>query len=202
MGQRDMKRRIAYTSINHMGYAVLGVAAAGAMLGDEAARRLALTGAVVEIVAHGLITGSLFLITAAFWQRANEYDLEAYGGLAQVAPRLTILTTIAAFASFGLPGLAGFVAEFHIFVGSFAVFPWLAAIGLLGLLITAALFLQMVQQLFFGALPPRWVDFGDLRGVEIAVLSTLAMLVIEIGIYPRWLLAVIDSASAIWIRGS
>src|SRR3546814_1556989 len=85
--QRDLKRRIAYTSVNHMGYTVLSIAAAGAAIGSEAGRQLALTGAVVEMVAHGLITGSLFLIAGAFWQRAREYDLQAYGGLARLAPR-------------------------------------------------------------------------------------------------------------------
>src|SRR5690606_10444860 len=154
LGQRDLKRRIAYTSINHMGYTVLGIAAAGALLGgDEAARTLALTGATVEMVAHGLITGSLFLIAGSFWARGEEYDLDRYGGLARRAPLLTGLTAVAAFASLGLPGLAGFVAELQIFAGTFAVWPWLAAIGLLGILITAALFLQMLQKLFFGELP-------------------------------------------------
>src|SRR3546814_1877690 len=76
---------------------------------------------LVEMVAHGLITGSLFLIAGGFWQRAREYDLEAYGGLAQVAPKLAAATILAAFASLGLPGLAGFVAEFQIFAGTFAV---------------------------------------------------------------------------------
>src|SRR3546814_5216526 len=89
------------------------------------------------MVAHGRITGSLFLIAGGFWQRAREYDLEAYGGLAQVAPKLAAATILAAFASLGLPGLAGFVAEFQIFAGTFAVWPWLAGIGILGILITA-----------------------------------------------------------------
>src|SRR3546814_1307491 len=108
------------------------------------------------MVAHGLITGSLFLIAGGFWQRAREYDLEAYGGLAQVAPKLAAATILAAFASLGLPGLAGFVAEFQIFAGTFAVWPWLAGIGILGILITAALFIHMLQQLFFGKIPSRW----------------------------------------------
>jgi NADH-quinone oxidoreductase subunit M len=201
LGQGNLKRRIAYTSINHMGYAVLGVAAAASLAGNPAARRMALTGATVEMVAHGLITGALFLIAGAFWQRTQEYDLDAYGGVAQPAPRLTALTLLAAFASLGLPGLAGFVAEFQIFLGTFAVHPWLAGIGLLGILITAALFLNMVQRLFFGTLPARWQGFADLRAVEGAVLLVLALLIVLIGIYPRWLLAVIDSASVLWVRG-
>jgi proton-translocating NADH-quinone oxidoreductase, chain M len=201
LGQRDLKRRIAYTSVNHMGYAVLGVAAAGALAGgSSAARQLALSGAVVELVAHGLITGSLFLITAVFWQRARDYDMDAYGGLAQVAPRLTAAATVAAFASLGLPGLAGFVAEFQIFAGTFASYPWLAAIGLLGILITAALFLQMLQRLFFGTMPSRWADFADLRAGELVPLGGLLLLVVAIGIYPHALLAMIDSASATLLR--
>lgn len=197
LGQSNLKRRIAYTSVNHMGYTVLGIAAAGALVsGETAARELALTGAVVEMVAHGLITGALFLIAGAFWQRAREYELDAYGGLARVAPRLTGATTIAAFASLGLPGLAGFVAEFQIFVGTFAVYPWLAAIGLLGILITAALFLRMLQQLFFGDLPDRWSGYKDLAGVEVGVLAVLMTLVVAIGVYPSWLLTLIDSGVA------
>lgn len=202
LGQRDLKRRIAYTSVNHMGYAVLGVAAAGALAGGSAAaRQLALTGAVVEMVAHGLITGSLFLITAVFWQRARDYDMDTYGGLAQVAPRLTAAATVAAFASLGLPGLAGFVAEFQIFAGTFASYPWLAAIGLLGILITAALFLQLLQRLFFGEMPARWADFADLRTRELVPLGGLLLLVVVIGVYPHALLAIIDSASATLVRG-
>ncbi len=202
LGQRDLKRRIAYTSVNHMGYAVLGIAAAGALVdGEQAARQLALTGATVEMVAHGLITGALFLIAGAFWQRGREYDLQAYGGLARNAPRLTTFTIIASFASLGLPGLAGFVAEFHIFVGIFAVYPWLAGIGLIGIVITAALFLLMVQQLFFGERPARWADFTDLSGTETAVMVVLLLLVIVIGIYPIWLLTLINSASAMLVAG-
>src|SRR5699024_9936547 len=110
-GQKDFKRRIAYTSVNHMGYAVLGIAAAGALLsGSEAVRSMALMGATIEMVAHGLITGSLFLITGSVWQRGETYSLSAYGGLSGRTPKLAAMTTIAAFASLGLPGLAGFVA--------------------------------------------------------------------------------------------
>ncbi|MGH9182941.1 MAG: complex I subunit 4 family protein [Acidimicrobiales bacterium] len=200
LGQGNLKRRIAYTSVNHMGYTVLGIAAAGSLLGgEEAARRLALTGATVEMVAHGLITGSLFLIAGSFWQRAQEYDLDAYGGLAGPAPALTGATVVAAFASLGLPGLAGFVAEFQIFVGTFSVYPVLAGIALLGVLITAALFLQLLQKLFFGELPRRWSSFADLVPAEAVALAVALAVVVLIGVYPRWLLAVIDSASTILV---
>ncbi len=198
MGQGDIKRRIAYTSINHMGYAVLGIAAAGSFyLGAEGARQLALTGAVVEMVAHGLITGVLFLLTGVFWQRTKTYELGAYGGLAGVAPKLTAAFILAAFASLGLPGLAGFVAEFQIFAGTFAVYPWLAALGLIGILITAALFLTMVQRVFFGERPDHSPAFADLQPAEYAIVGVLLTLVVVIGVYPRWLLAPIMSAAAV-----
>ena len=202
LGQTDMKRRIAYTSINHMGYTVMGIAAAGALLnGSEGAREMALTGAVVEMVAHGLITGALFLIAGGFWTRSKTYELDAFGGLANVAPRMTVAAVIAAFASLGLPGLAGFVAEGQIFVGTFAVFPWIAAIGLLGILITAALFLRLLQQVFFGDLPKAREGFPDVSLREGTVLAALLSLVILIGVYPRWLLDLIGSASSAMIGG-
>jgi len=189
LGQRDLKRRIAYTSVNHMGYVVLGVAVAGALAGgEEAARELALTGATVEMVAHGLITGALFLVAGSFWARTEDYDLDHYGGLAGQAPRLTGATILAAFASLGLPGLAGFVAEVQVFVGTFAVYPVVAAVGLLGLLVTAALFLQMVQRLFFGELPAERRGFADLDAREATALAPLLGLVVLIGVWPTWLL--------------
>lgn len=202
LAQRDLKRRIAYTSINHMGYTVLGIAAAGALSGTaEPARRLALTGATVEMVAHGLITGSLFLVAGSFWQRGREYDLDAYGGLAGPAPGLAAATTLAAFASLGLPGLAGFVAEVQIFLGAFDVFPWLVAPALLGVLVTAALFLLMLRDLFVGDLPERWEGFPDLERSEAAALGVLLGLVVAIGVYPRPLLEVVEGAAAILVGG-
>jgi NADH-quinone oxidoreductase subunit M len=196
LGQSNIKRRIAYTSVNHMGYVVLGVAVAGAVAaGDQDARRLALTGATVEMIAHGLITGSLFLLAGSFWSRTEDYEMDDFGGLAAPASRLTAATTLAAFASLGLPGLAGFVAEVQIFIGAFAVHPVAAGLALLGVLLTAALFLQMLQRLFFGELPERWRGFADLDRRETATLVPLLLVVLVIGIWPRWLLDLIDSAS-------
>ena len=200
--QSNLKRRIAYTSVNHMGYTVLGIAVAGSALGSEAARQMALTGAVVEMIAHGLITGSLFLIAGAFWQRTQDYELDHYGGLARNAPRLTALAVLAAFASLGLPGLAGFVAELHIFLGAFAVYPWLAAIGLVGILITAALFLRLLRQLFFGDLPIERAGFPDLGRTEAAVLGGLLALVVLIGVWPAWLLGLIETARILPVSGA
>jgi NADH-quinone oxidoreductase subunit M len=194
LAQTHVKRLIAYTSVNHMGYVILGIAAAGASVAGQAdAQAIALTGATVEMVAHGLITGSLFLISGSLLARGGTYEMDEYGGLLHRARGLTLLTVVAAFASLGLPGLAGFVAELQVFAGTLAVYPWLAAIGLLGIVITAALFLRMLQKLFLGALPDRWAAFADLTRVEIAALGALVALVVVIGVMPAWLLDVVDS---------
>jgi len=202
LGQTNLKARIAYTSINHMGYTVLGIAVAGAAAADHPdARSLALTGATVEMVAHGLITGALFLLAGSFWSRTEDYDLGHYGGLAGPARGLALTTTVAAFASLGLPGLAGFVAEVQIFIGAFAVYPVAAGIALLGLLVTAALFLQMLQRLFFGELPPERRSFPDLRVPELATVGALLTLVVVIGVYPRWLLDLVEVSSRLLTGG-
>lgn len=202
LGQRNLKRRIAYTSINHMGYTVLGIAVAASVLGDDiAARQMALTGATVEMVAHGLITGALFLICGSFWQRTGEYDLDRYGGLARQAPLLTGFSVLAAFASLGMPGLAGFVAEFQIFAGTFAVYPWLAVIGIVGILITAALFLDLLRRLFFGARPAHLAQFPDLSRAEWSVLAILSLGIVVIGVAPRFLLTLIEASSTLLVEG-
>ncbi len=202
MAQTNLKRVIAYTSVNHMGYVILGIAAAGAIgSGSDASRSIAMTGAVVEMVAHGLITGALFLVSGSILARGGTYELDQYGGLAGRAPRLAGITMLAAFASLGLPGLAGFVAEFQIFAGTLGVYPWLAGIGLLGIVITAALFLRMIQQVFLGDLPVRWDDWRDLGRAELFALVPLAVLVIVIGVVPSWLIRVIDSFSQVVARG-
>ncbi|MEP7081715.1 MAG: proton-conducting transporter membrane subunit, partial [Chloroflexota bacterium] len=194
LAQTNLKRLVAYTSINHMGYVILGLAVAGAAVSGQAeAQAIALTGATVEMVAHGLITGSLFLITGSILARGSTYEITAYGGLLQRAPRLTGLTVLAAFASLGLPGLAGFVAEIQVFAGTLAVYPWLAAIGLFGIVVTAALFLRMLGGVFLGGLPGRWSEFRDLGRVEAFALAGLLVFVVLIGVVPAWLLDVVDS---------
>ncbi|MGI9034321.1 MAG: oxidoreductase [Candidatus Aeolococcus gillhamiae] len=197
LAQTNLKRLIAYTSVTHMGYVILGVAAAGGLASREAsARAIALTGATVEMVAHGLITGALFLVAGSFWQRGETYEMGEYGGLASRAPMLAGATLVGAFASLGLPGLVGFVAEFQVFAGAVSVYPVLAALGLLGLVLTAALFLRMLAQLFFGPLPPRWADWPDLSANEAVVLAPLLALVIALGVAPAWLVDVVHASAA------
>jgi NADH-quinone oxidoreductase subunit M len=199
LAQSDLKRMIAYTSVNHMGYVVLGVGVAGLVAGSDAqARTAAVTGAVTQMVAHGLITSALFLLAGVFRDRAASYDLDDYGGLAQHAPRLTALFSVAAFASLGLPGFAGFIAEFQIFTGSIAT-AWVTAIALLGILITAGLFLRAVHRIFTGPTVGRSVGFTDLHPSEVVSTGLLLGLAVVIGVAPQLLLGVIQPASAVLI---
>ncbi len=197
LGQRHIKARIAYTSVTHMGYTILGIAAAtSTSTASETARQTALTGATLEMVAHGLITGALFLLAGSLWERTRTYDMDAHGGVAARAPRLTAFAAVAMFASLGLPGLAGFVAEFQIFAGALAIEPWLAVVALVGVVLTAALFLQLLQRVFFGRAGHAVGDVTDVGRVETAALALLLALTLVIGVAPAFLIDTIAGASA------
>ncbi|OZM79996.1 oxidoreductase [Pseudonocardia sp. MH-G8] len=201
LAQSDLKRMVAYTSVNHMGYVVLGVGAAGILAGtDEQARQLATTGAVTQMVAHGLITGALFLLSGVLYDRGRTYDMSAYSGLAARTPVFAAVFAVAAFASLGLPGFAGFIAEFQIFTGALSSAPVPTAIAVTGILITAGLFLLALQRLFLGPLrtpdaPGTPRPFADLHASEIGAIVPLLALATVIGVLPRFLLDVIEPAS-------
>ncbi|MCH0562415.1 MULTISPECIES: NuoM family protein [unclassified Streptomyces] len=199
LAQSDFKRMIAYTSVNHMGYVVLAVGAAGSLAGtDTQARSLAVTGAVTQMVSHGLITGALFLLTGVLYDRGGTYAIDAYSGMAAHAPRFAAATAVAAFASLGIPGFSGFIAEFQIFTGSLASRTTATAIALTGILVTAALFLTALRRMFLGAprLPPAVPAAGitDLHHHEALPTVALLALATVIGVVPRWLLDVIEPA--------
>ncbi|GAA3601728.1 NuoM family protein [Nonomuraea rosea] len=151
LAQTNLKRLVAYTSVNHMGYIVLALGAAGLAGGHAQAKELAVSGAVTQMVSHGLVTGALFLITGVLWDRAGSYEIGKYGGIAGRAPVLTGLMAVAVFASLGLPGLSGFIAEFQIFTGVIGAGAVVAgALSVVGILITAALLLRVLQHAFLG----------------------------------------------------
>jgi len=196
LAQTNFKRMVAYTSVNHMGYIVIAVGAAGLVSEDTAqAREVAVTGAVTQMVSHGLITGALFLLAGVLQDRASTYDMAAYGGLAGPAPKFAAFFAVGAFASLGLPGLSGFIAEFQIFTGSIAVAP-ITSVALLGILLTAALFLRALQQIFTGETRGGSVGFADLRPSEVWSVGPLLFLSLAIGVLPRFLLDVIEPAAA------
>jgi NADH-quinone oxidoreductase subunit M len=202
LAQTDLKRMIAYTSINHMGYVLLGVGAAGVLAGTDAqARELATTGAVTQMVSHGLITGALFLLAGVLYDRGHTYDMGAYSGLAARTPAFAGAFAVAAFASLGLPGFSGFIAEFQIFAGALGAAPVATAVSVTGILITAALFLLAFQRVFLGPLrlpdaPGTPRPFADLRPSESFSIVPLLALAALIGLLPRVLLDVIEPAAA------
>jgi NADH-quinone oxidoreductase subunit M len=194
LAQTDVKRMIAFTSINHMGYIILAVGAAGIVgHNSEQAQQLAITGAVTQMVSHGLITGALFLLAGVLYDRTGSYDLRDYGGLARPAPRFAAFFAVAAFGSLGLPGFSGFIAEFQIFTGSIGT-TWWALIALPGILITAVLLLRAFQQVFTGETKNRSEGFRDLFPRETASLAILMGLSVIIGVLPGPLLALIHPA--------
>ena len=153
-----------------------------------------MTGAVTQMVSHGIITAALFLLAGLFLDRAGSYEIADFGGLAGRAPRTTALFAVAVFASLGLPGLSGFIAEFQIFTGSIAAVP-VSAVALLGILIIAAVLLWTFQRIFTGPTWARARDFTDVKAHESWAIGPLLLLSLLIGLVPRPLLDVIEPAA-------
>jgi NADH-quinone oxidoreductase subunit M len=201
LAQTDIKRLVAYTSVNHMGYVVLAIAAAAAAT-DPTTRALALDGATLQMVSHGVVTGALFLLVGALQDRAGTREMARFGGLLRVAPLLGWGFILAAFASLGLPGLAHFPAEFQIFLGAFREWPAAVSIVVVGLLITAGLYLRAIQTTFLGSPSERWEGLPDLGVREGLAIAPLLVLIVAIGVAPGSLLTLIHgTARLILARG-
>jgi NADH-quinone oxidoreductase subunit M len=195
LAQTDLKTLVAYTSINHMGYVVLAVSAAAATA-DRAARTLAIDGATLQMVSHGLVTGVLFLLVGALQERTGTREMGRLGGLLARIPRLGWCFILGAFASLGLPGLAHFPAEFQMFLGAFRVWTWAASAAVIGLVLTAALYLRAIRSVFLGQPPERGAGMRDLGLREAAAVVPLLVLIVAIGVAPRILLDIIHGTAA------
>jgi len=198
MAQWDLKRLIAYSSVSHMGYAMLGIATAAATLDTSesifTSRAIALNGALFQFIAHGLITGGLFFMVGVIYERAHTRDLKAFGGLGAILPIIYGFFAITAFASLGLPGLAGFVSEFMVFRGAFHIIPYIAAIGVIGIVATAAMFLwKVIQMVFLGPLNERWKDLPDMYWWEVVTMAPLVVLFTLLGVYPMPVLQYVNA---------
>jgi NADH-quinone oxidoreductase subunit M len=191
--QKDMKKLIAYSSVSHMGIVILGVAAAGAS-GDPVFRQAALTGATLQMVSHGLITGLLFFCVGVIYDHAHTREIAAFGGVAKKMPVLGTLFTFAALASLGLPGLAGFVAEYMVFTSSFKLAPLATGIAVFTMILTAGYLLWMIKRVFFGPFNKKWSWLPDANLRELIPLVVLAALTVIVGIYPTPVLNVISSS--------
>lgn len=192
--QRDIKRMLAYSSINHLGYCLLGLfAAMKATLATANDAAAALDGAMLQMFNHGITAGALFVFVALIEQRSGGLrGLDDFGGLRKPAPVFAGLMGIAIFASLGLPGLNGFVGEFLIFKGVFALAGWAAVLSAAGLLVTAVFLLTLIQRVFAGPLNPRWNAFPDLTTGERLIVLPAIVLMFAIGLWPQFVLGVVN----------
>jgi NADH-quinone oxidoreductase subunit M len=198
--QKDMKKLIAYSSVSHMGIILLGVAAA-AGTGVIAFRMAALTGATIQMISHGIITGMLFFCVGVIYDHAHTREIAVFGGVAKKMPVLATLFTFAGLASLGLPGLAGFVAEYMAFTGSFQVWTTITAISVFTMILTASYLLWMLKRVFFGPFNEKWNWLPDATLRETIPLYTLAAFILLIGIYPTFLINVITPSLTQLMQG-
>jgi len=198
MAQTDLKKLIAYSSVNHMGYVTLGCAVAGSgALASEASKAMALNGAQMQVFSHGLITGALFLLVGVVYERAHTRDLGSFGGLGARVPVYAGMLIFCSLASLGLPGMTGFIAELSVLTGTYAASPLVAGLALIGIVVTAAYMLWMVQRVLLGPLNPKYEKMPDADTREIVSLAPLMALALFFGIIPGPILAIFDSASRV-----
>lgn len=183
VAQRDMQRFVACTSISHFGFIVLGIFVLTTQGG---------TGATLYMVNHGLATVLLFLVAGIAASRRGSRDWRDFGGLQQTAPLLAGSFLIAALASLSLPGLATFVSEFLVLVGTYTRYPAAAIVATVAIVLAALYALLMYQRVFTGPLNPRVAGERDLRGRESLVLAPLIVLLLVLGFYPKPLIDVVD----------
>ncbi len=185
--QTDLKAVVAYSSISPMGFVLLGIAALNVT---------GFSGAVFMMLAHGVITGALFLMVGMLYERTATMDVTQLGGLGGKMPVFTGMLTLALLASLGLPGLAQFVAEFQTLVGGFERWGLLVLIAVVGILVTATFSLRVIGALFAGTLDARFDGIGDLRRRELVAVVPLAVLTVALGVYPSLALSLSDATIA------
>ena len=180
--QTDLKRLIAFSSISHMGYVLLGISSAVGAGG--AVSSVGLTGAAMQMFTHGTITGLLFLLVGMVYDKAHTRHIPDMGGLAARMPITAVVFLVAGLASLGLPGTSGFVSELLVFLGTFDVWSWFTALAVFAIVITAGYILWMIQRVFFGPQLPRFSNLGDATVVEAVPMVALVAAIMVIGIYP------------------
>jgi NADH-quinone oxidoreductase subunit M len=173
--QTDLKRLVAYTSVSHMGFVMLGV---------FAFNELAYQGVVMQMVTHGISTGALFILVGFIYERAHTRDINSFGGLWSQVPKLGTMTLIFALASLGLPGLGNFIAEFLVLSGSFKADMIITAVASIGLVLGTVYSLRIFQRVFQGPKNKEWT-MQDLNWREIIVIGSLVIVILWLGFYPQ-----------------
>ena len=179
--QTDLKRLVAYTSVSHMGFVILGV---------FAFNELALQGVVMQMITHGLSTGALFILAGFLYHRIHTRDIEKMGGYWAAAPKMGVISMVFVMGSLGLPGLGNFIAEFLTLVGSWQANPWLTVFATIGLVMATAYSLRIMKKVFFG-LNPSGIMLPDLNWREMLIMVPMVLLLLWLGLYPQ---PVLDTA--------
>ena len=196
-GQDDFKRLVAYSSVNHMGFVVLGIAAAAYAAGTQDAT-IALNGSVLQMFNHGLSAAGMFFLVGVVYERTHTRNLNEFGGLFPLIPVYGGILMFTSMASLGLPGLNGFISEFLVVRGSWGsgwVFPIFTALAMIGLFFTGAYILKGIKQVLHGPLNERWVGhISEINPREIFVMTPLMVLMLWIGVWPAWILGIINNA--------
>src|SRR5205823_5151075 len=173
--QRDWKLMTGFSSVSHMGYVLMGLATLNPV---------GVNGAVLQMFSHGVMTAMFFAMIGSVYDQAHTRDLRAFGGIVRRMPKFVAFFTLAGFASVGLPGLSGFVAEFNIFVGTFKSYPVFGALGVFSALITATYIFRMFSFAFFGPFNERWAGLRDLLPTEVLAGALLSGAILFMGLWP------------------
>jgi NADH-quinone oxidoreductase subunit M len=197
-GQTDFKRLVAYSSVNHMGFVVLGIAAAAWANGTENSV-IAVNGAVLQMFNHGLSAAGMFFLVGVIYERTHTRDLTKFGGLFPLVPVYGGILIFVSMASLGLPGLNGFVSEFLIVRGAWPVFTIATAVSMIGLFLTGAYILKAIKMVLHGPMNETWAGkLPDISTREILVIAPLMVLILWIGLWPAWILDVINRGVMLW----
>lgn len=196
-GQTDFKRLVAYSSVNHMGFVVLGIAAAGLAAGTTDAH-IAMSGAVLQMFNHGLSAAGMFFLVGVIYERTHTRNLDDFGGLFPLVPVYGGILIFTSMASLGLPGLNGFVSEFMIVRGSYQPLTVYTAISMLGLLFTGAYILKGIKKVLHGPMNEHWAHgehkLTEINAREVIVMAPLMVLMLLTGLWPLWILDIINKA--------
>lgn len=204
LGQNDIKRLVAYSSVNHMGFVAMGIAvmavvySESVITGTTASMQdaiLATNGAVMQMFNHGLSSAGMFLLAGAIYHKTHTRDLTQYGGLWVKAPIYGGIFIFTSMASLGLPGLNGFVSEFLVVRGAWPVFTWLTALAMIGLLFTGAYILKGIRAVLHGPFNMHWKDYNlEIELREVVAIAPLLVLMLITGLWPNWVLTVINGS--------
>jgi NADH-quinone oxidoreductase subunit M len=196
--QTDMKKLIAYSSIAHMGFVTLGAFIAFDIVQNTGALKgavMGMSGAMIQMVSHGLISAALFLCVGVLYDRVHSRDIAAYGGVINTMPKFAAFMVLFALANTGLPGTSGFVGEFLVIIASFKASFWYSVLAAVTLILGASYTLWLVKRVIFGPVGNDHVaHLTDLNGREFVILAVLAVAVLLMGVYPAPLVNMMEAS--------